>query len=349
MSEEKNTTIQATEIVQESLSDSVRALSPTRLVVKRFFRSRLSTVGLIIIIFLFLFSYVGPLFIPYKETQIFTIPTEVKVSSSESFKGADGVQYKYYDVSTGIDNYKAAPSKEHWLGTDTNGMDVFVRLMYGGRISLTISFIVIFIESLLGVIFGGISGYFGGKIDMLIMRIVDILNCIPTLPILLVLSSVLQAIPVSVIPVGHRIYYLMGFLTLIGWSGTARMVRGQILSLREQEYMVAAEATGISSSAKIFRHLVPNVMPQLIVQMTLGLGGIIIYESTLSYLGLGVQIPKAAWGTMISLADPSKGQSILQHYPNLWVPPGILIVLAVLAFNFVGDGLRDAIDPKMKR
>jgi peptide/nickel transport system permease protein len=150
-------------------------------------------------------------------------------------------------------------------------------------------------------------------------------------------------------PVGHRIYYLMGFLTIIGWSGIARMVRGQILSLREQEYMVAAEATGISAKAKIFRHLIPNVMPQLIVQMTLGLGGIILYEATLSYLGLGVQIPRAAWGTMISLADPSKGQSILQYYPNLWIPPGILIVLAVLAFNFVGDGLRDAIDPKMKR
>ena len=141
----------------------------------------------------------------------------------------------------------------------------------------------------------------------------------------------------------------MGFLTLIGWAGTARMVRGQILSLREQEYMVAAEATGISAKAKIFRHLIPNVMPQLIVQMTLGLGSIILYESTLSFLGLGVQIPKSAWGTMISLADPSKGQSILQYYPNLWIAPGVLIVLAVLAFNFVGDGLRDAIDPKMKR
>ncbi len=349
MSKENNTNVQAAELEHESLSDSVRALSPTRLVVKRFFRSRLSMVGLIIIIFLFLFSFVGPLLIPYRETQVFTIPTEVKVSTAESFTGADGKKYQYYDVSTGIDNYKSAPSKDHWLGTDTNGMDVFVRLMYGGRISLSISFLVIFLETILGVIFGGISGFFGGKIDMLIMRIVDILNCIPTLPVLIVLSSVLNAMPVSVMPVGHRIYYLMGFLTLIGWSGTARMVRGQILSLREQEYMVAAEATGISSKAKIFRHLIPNVMPQLIVQMTLGLGGVILYEATLSYLGLGVQIPKAAWGTMISLADPSKGQSILQYYPNLWIPPGILIVLAVLGFNFVGDGLRDAIDPKMKR
>lgn len=333
----------------ESLSDHVRALSPTRLVLKRFFRSRLSMVGLGILIFLFLFSYLGPFLIPYREEQIFPIDTTVKVSSQDTFIGADGEKYTYYDVSTGINKTLAKPSKEHWLGTDSNGMDVLVRLMYGGRISLTLSFLVVFLETLLGIIFGGISGYFGKTIDMIIMRLVDILNCIPTLPVLLVLSSVLKAIPTSVIPIGSRIYILMAFLTLIGWAGTARLVRGQILSLREQEYMVAAEATGIKASAKIFRHLIPNVMPQLIVQMTLGLGGVILYESTLSYLGLGVQIPKAAWGTMISAADPSRGQNILQYYPNLWVAPGILIVLAVLAFNFVGDGLRDAIDPRMKR
>lgn len=349
MSEKENSNVQTSEIAQESLSDSVRALSPGRLVIKRFFRSRLSMVGLFIIIALFIFCYIGPFFVPYREAQVFPIPTEVKVSTSESFKGADGEEYFYYDVSVGVEPYKAAPSISHWFGTDSNGMDTFVRLMYGGRISLTLSFLVVFLQSALGVLFGGFSGYFGGKIDMLIMRIVDIINCVPTLPILIVLASILQRVPVTVIPVGNRIFYIMGFLTIIGWSGTARMVRGQILSLREQEYMVAAEATGISAMSKIFRHLVPNVMPQLIVQMTLGLGGIILYESTLSYLGLGVQIPRAAWGTMISLADPSKGQNILQYYPNLWIPPGVLIVLAVLAFNFIGDGLRDAIDPKMKR
>lgn len=334
---------------EEFLSDRVRALSPSRLVIKRFFRSRLSMIGLIILIFLFLFSFVGPLFIPYGETQIFPIKTEVNVSASEKFIGADHENYIYFDVSAGTDYYKAAPSMDHILGTDTNGMDVFVRLMYGGRISLTISFIVVILESLIGIVFGGISGYCGGKIDMLIMRVVDSFICIPTLPVILVASAILRAVPMSIISVDERIYWLMAILTLLGWAGTARMVRGQILTLREQEYMVAANATGIRASAKIFRHLIPNVMPQLIVQMTLGLGSIILYESTLSYLGLGVQIPKAAWGTMISLADPSKGQNILQYYPNLWIAPGILIVLAVLGFNFVGDGLRDAIDPKMKR
>lgn len=349
MGKEKNAAVQENENENVSLSDSVRALSPTRLVMKRFFRSRLSVLGLVILISLFVFSFIGPLFIPYGEYEIFPIETPVNVAAAESFIGADGVKYQYYDVSTGINYYQAAPNSEHILGTDANGMDTFVRLMYGGRISLTLSFLVVFAEAIIGITLGGISGYCAGKVDMGIMRLVDIINCIPTLPLLLVVSSVLRAIPPDVIPVEARIYYLMGFLTLIGWSGIARMVRGQILTLREQEYMVAAEATGISAFAKIFRHLIPNVMPQLIVQMTLGLGSVIIYESTLSFLGLGVQIPRAAWGTMISMADPAKGQNILQYYPNLWIPAGVLIVLAVLGFNFVGDGLRDAIDPKMRR
>ena len=141
----------------------------------------------------------------------------------------------------------------------------------------------------------------------------------------------------------------MAFLTLMGWTGAARIVRGQILMLREQEYMLAAETTGLSATHKIFKHLIPNVMPQLIVSMTLGLGGIILYESTLSYLGLGVPFPRAAWGSMIALADPSKGQEILANYPNMWVPAGILIIVTVLGFSFIGDGLRDAFDPRMKR
>ena len=175
------------------------------------------------------------------------------------------------------------------------------------------------------------------------MRMVDLLYCLPSTPLLLVMSSVLDGQGVDP---GDKIYWLLGVLTIIGWAGTARLIRGQILGLREQEFMLAAEATGLSPMRKIFKHLIPNVMPQLIVSMTLGLGGVILMESTLSYLGLGIQIPYAAWGTMIGLA---KDPTILQYYGNLWIAPGILIVLAVLAFNFVGDGLRDAFDPKMKR
>ncbi len=240
-------------------------------------------------------------------------------------------------------NQLGAPSWEHWLGTDEQGMDVFVRLMYGGRISLTLGFVVIFLETILGIIFGGLAGYFGKWVDQLVMRIVDIFGCVPTFPILLILSAVLDGMEIDQ---RFRIYYLMIIMTLLGWSGVARVVRGQILFLREQEYMVAAEALGLSVSRKIFRHLLPNILPQLIVQMTLGLGGIILTESTLSYLGIGIPIPYAAWGTMISSAQKPE---ILQYYPNLWIPAGILIVCAVLAFNFIGDGLRDAFDPKASK
>lgn len=177
------------------------------------------------------------------------------------------------------------------------------------------------------------------------MRIVDIFTCIPTLPILLIASAVIQSWNID--PNSNtRIYILMVMITIFSWSGTARLVRGQILSLREQEYMIAAEVMGLPTHRKIFKHLIPNVMPQLIVSMTLGLGSVILYESTLSYLGLGVQLPKAAWGTMIATAnDPI----ILQYHVNMWLPAGILIVIAVLGFNFIGDGLRDAMDPKAKK
>ena len=141
----------------------------------------------------------------------------------------------------------------------------------------------------------------------------------------------------------------MAFISLISWPGTARLVRGQILSLREQEYMVAAEAMGYSTFRRIFKHLIPNVMPQLIVQMTLSLGGMIIYESSLSYLGFGVKAPNTAWGTILNIFQEQGGFDIAISNPLIWVPAGLCIVIAVLGFNFVGDGLRDALDPKARR
>ena len=242
------------------------------------------------------------------------------------------------------DNFLAPPSAEHILGTDNEGYDIFVRLMYGGRISLTVSFIAVFLITILGVVLGGVAGYFGGAVDNVIMRVSDVLMCLPGVPILLIISTILDA---SDIDAKYRIYLLMVYLTFISWTGTARLVRGQILSLREQEYMVAAEAMGYSTFRKIFKHLVPNVMPQLIVQMSLSLGSMILYEATLSYLNLGVKAPYAAWGTMINII--STNQNVLQNHWNVWVPAGICIVIAVLGFNFVGDGLRDALDPKARR
>lgn len=240
-------------------------------------------------------------------------------------------------------NEYASPSKDHLLGTDDKGMDVFVRLMYGGRISLLIGFIVVILETLIGIILGGIAGYFGGWVDQVIMRIVDIFNCIPTLPILLIASAVIDSWQLEA---DQRIYVLMVIITIFSWSGIARLVRGQILSLREQEYITATEVMGLPTWRKIFKHLIPNVMPQLIVSMTLGLGSVIMYESTLSYLGLGVQFPKAAWGSMISLVNNA---GVLEYHPNVWLPAGVMILIAVLGFNFVGDGLRDAMDPKARK
>ena len=237
-----------------------------------------------------------------------------------------------------------APSATHLLGTDANGMGVLARVMYGGRISLLVGFVVVFIEMLLGVIMGGIAGYFGGWVDNIIMRLVDVFYCIPTMPILIITGALFDELNMNY---KVRLIWLMAILGILGWAGVARLVRGQILSLREQEFMVAAEASGLSTSRRIFKHLVPNVMPQLIVQATMGLGGVIITESTLSFLGLGVKHPLATWGNMMN--NITQKVEYLSAYAYIWVPIGCLICLAVIAFNFVGDGLRDAFDPKMKR
>ncbi len=241
-----------------------------------------------------------------------------------------------------IDTY-AKPSKAHLVGTDANGMDLLARLMYGGRISLLIGFVVVIIEVIIGVIIGGIAGYFGGWIDTVLMRLVDVIYCIPSMPLYLILGSVMDHYRASPTV---RIYMLCVVMSIIGWVGIARIVRGQILSLREQEFMVAAEATGVRVSRRIFKHLVPNVVPQLIVFATMGLGEVILAEATLSFLGLGIKYPAASWGSIINAVNDSY---VMTNYLFVWVPAGLMILLTVLAFNFIGDGLRDAFDPKMKR
>ena len=339
-----------TEVVEsesQEKEETYKEMSPMKLILRRFFRSRLSVVGLVILVFLFAFAFLGPVvYNQWGETEVDRTQVITYIDVEKTYINEFGEEITVIQrLEIASDNLKAAPSWDHLLGTDEKGMDIFTRLMYGGRISLLIGFIVVILETILGVILGGIAGYFGGKVDQLIMRIVDVFNCIPTLPILLIASAVLDSLSRYIDP-SNRIYFLMLIITIFGWSGCARMVRGQILSLREQEFIVATEVMGLPTWRKIFKHLIPNVMPQLIVNMTLGLGSVILYESTLSYLGLGVQVPYAAWGTMIS---SSKDPVILSYYMNMWLPAGILIVLAVLGFNFVGDGLRDAMDPKSKK
>lgn len=350
---------------ENALDKNVRLLSPARMVFRRFFRSKLSIIGLVMIVALFLFSWFGPIvYQVWGETQedrngkYDYYPQEIVVreklldENGEPLLDANGNQmygdelYTYWQLRVSHEpiNILAPMSPEHIFGTDKSGMDVFTRLMYGGRISLSISFIAVFAVTILGIIFGGLSGYFGGWVDNIIMRICDILMCLPSLPIMLIIGTLFDAWGIDP---KYRIYLLMLFLTLISWPGTARLVRGQILFLREQEYMVAAEAMGFSTTRKIFKHLVPNVLPQLIVSMTLSLGSMILQEAALSYLNLGVKAPYAAWGTMINVVN--EDPNVLANYFNVWGPPGICIIIAVLGFNFVGDGLRDALDPKARR
>ena len=324
---------------------NLKLMSPMQMVLRRFFRSKLSIIGLVMIVSLFLFCWVGPLFYNQWDPSSADYSARVEHTPIKELVNADGLGFAQIIETEKIGEVKAKPSAEHPLGTDETGYDVLARLMSGGKISLTISFMAVFIITILGVIFGGIAGYFGGAVDTVIMRICDILMCLPGFPILLILGTILDA-PEYGIDQQYKIYYLMGFLTLISWSGTARLVHGQILSLREQEYMVAAEAMGYSTGRKIFKHLIPNVMPQLIVSMTMSLGSMILYEASLSFLGMGAPAKYAAWGTMIQAATKT---DILTNHFNIWGPPGLCIIIAVLGFNFVGDGLRDALDPKMRR
>lgn len=325
------------------LDKNIKLMSPGRMVVRRFLRSKLSIAGLVMLIALFTFCWLGPVF--YNKWQE-DIPDRTGANAYEEYEITDEDGNTFYQmIITGKPiNSLEKPSANHILGTDKTGLDVFVRLMYGGRRSLIISFLAVFLTSALGIIMGGISGFYGGVVDNIVMRICDILMCLPTLPLMLIIGTVLDANGVSQV---YYIYLLMGVLSLFSWPGMARLVRGQILFLREQEYMVAAEAMGFSTPRKIFKHLIPNILPQILVSMTLSLGSMILYESTLSYLNLGVPAPKASWGNMVTII--SEDQNVLKNYFNVWGPPGICIIIAVLGFNFIGDGLRDALDPKQRR
>ena len=311
--------------------------TPGALIMKRFLKNKLAVVGLAIIGFILVFCLVGPFFSPYGEYEIFykdANGNEISIDSEE----ATGEQQSGLEI-----NLKAPMSKKHLLGTDADGRDVFTRLMYGGRISLMFGFCVVILELLIGVALGGIAGYYGKWVDMVIMRIVDVFYCVPFLPLMLMTSGVMASMK---IPAQQKIYVLMIIMGSLKWASVARLVRGQILSIREMEYMQAAKACGLKTSRIIIKHLIPNVTSIIIVMATMDLGSVILTESTLSFLGVGLSFPYASWGNMVNAVTNSV---IMQNYVNIWLPPGIAILLLVMAFNFVGDGLRDAFDPKMKR
>jgi peptide/nickel transport system permease protein len=228
------------------------------------------------------------------------------------------------------------PTAQHWLGGDRSGRDVWSRVVYGTRVSLVVGFGAVGLYVLIGTLLGLISGFAGGAIDQLLMRLTDTVLSIPTLLLVIAFASV----------VGPSLYSVIAAIGLLGWPGTARMVRGQVLSLREAEFVMSARALGARSRYIVVRHLLPNIFGPLTVVATFGVASAILLEAALSFLGLGVQPPTPSLGDMINQA---RAPSVLHDIPWLWIPPGIVIAVTVLAVNFVGDGLRDALDPRSTR
>lgn len=238
----------------------------------------------------------------------------------------------YSDQNLSLTN--KPPSAEHWFGTDNLGRDLFIRVLYGARISLAIGFVASLINLAIGVIYGGLAGFLGGRTDRIMMNIVDILYGIPVLLYVILLMVVLQ-------PGLTNIFIALG---IAYWLGMARIVRGQILSLKEQEYVLAAQALGASTWRILFRHLIPNCLGPIIITMTLAIPEAIFTEAFLSFIGLGVAAPMASWGVLAS-----EGVTSLRSYPFQLFFPALAISITMLAFNFLGDGLRDALDPRVRR
>ncbi len=359
---------------------SEKPLSQGQLIWRRFRRHRLGMIGSAVVIFLFFLAAFADFIGPYAsgtEHRRFSYapPTPIRFFHEGKFIGpfVYGIKRErdpetfetiYTEDRTQIypiklfvrgDRYKLlglfetdvhlfgtgeppdSPGQVFLFGTDIWGRDLFTRTLIGGRISLAIGPAVVLITIILGAFFGGLSGYFGGWVDMLMQRVIEVLQSFPTLPLYLALSAILPAN----LPNWARVAGIIAIFSVVGWTGLARVLRGQLLALREMEFALAARAMGASHLRVIFRHLLPNTFSYLIVSATLAIPGLIIAEATLSFLGLGIKEPLTSWGELLSDAQE---WSALSTHPWLMIP-GVFIVIAVLAFNFMGDALRDAVDP----
>lgn len=274
---------------------------------RRFRANRLALLGLVIVTLLVIIAALANVLAPYDPTF--------------SLRGMRG----------------AMPSAEHLLGTDTNGRDLLSRVLYGARIALAVGIGATLLQLVIGVTLGAIAGYFGGWTDTLLSRLIDTLMAMPVLALLTLLASVLRD---KEIPSVLLTVMVIGFT---GWSRFARVVRADVMSLKNRDFVIAAQSSGVKPMRIIFRHMLPNVLSPVIVLASLGIGGIIILEAALSFLGLGVRPPTPSWGVILS-----DGRSFITNYPHIVVSPGVMIVITVLAFNFFGDGLRDALDPKQR-
>ncbi len=284
---------------------SQKVESFSRLVFRRFRRHKLAIVGSCVMLALITVSLFAPILAPFP-------PNEMHLSEVVGGK-------------------PIAPGARFWLGTDNLGRDTLSRCMYGARVSLLVGFAATAISVAIGVLLGCLAGYYGGWVDMLVVRVIEILTCIPSFFLLIALNVLLGASTRNVI-------LILGFL---GWMGIARQIRAQFLSLREQEFVQAARALGLRDGAIAFRHLLPNALTPVIVAATMGIAGNIMAESGLSYFGFGIKEPTASWGSMLKQA-----MQYMREAPWLAIFPGLLISLTALALNFIGDGLRDALDPR---
>lgn len=284
-----------------------RSLSPSQLAMRRFLRNKLALVGLFLMV---IFILIG-IFAPYIATQDPTVSNLSQVYSK--------------------------PSSEHYLGTDASGRDNFSRLIFGTRISLTVGFTAMIFTLVIGLVLGSLAGYYGGKVDAVIMRATDLMLTIPFLLLVLTIIAILQKVSIGIFVV------IIAFTT---WPNITRILRGTFLSLREKEFILGARSIGCSDFRIITKHFLPNAIGPIIVNATLTMATMIVIESALSFIGFGIPEPTPTWGNMI---DEARQIRVLTKFPEAWIPPGAAILLTVLAINFIGDGLRDAFDPKGKR
>jgi peptide/nickel transport system permease protein len=279
-----------------------RSDSPGRLALRRLIRHRLAVPGLVVIAIMIILALLGD-------------------------------EFRAYDQNLRPGYTNRPPDGQFLLGTDALGRDILSRLLVGGRISIAVAFVSVALATLIGTAVGVAAGFFGGRVDNVLMRVVDIVLSFPAILLLLVVSAL----------VGPGVFTLMLIIAVVSWAPASRIVRGQILSLREATFVEAARVIGVSDARMIRSHILPNIVAPLIVFATFGVATVIIFEASLSYLGLGVQAPTPSWGNMLNVA---RSITALEQYPWQWVPPATFIVLMVLSVNFVGDGLRDALDQR---
>ena len=288
-------------------SPQLQAVAPadslTSKAIRRFFRHKLAVFGLIVLLTLIALAIFAPFLSRHS-------PNDLNLRAM-----------------------RQPPSMEHWLGTDGTGRDIWARILYAGRISLSVGLVAVSISMIVGGIIGSVAGFVGGKTDMLLMRLTDMVMTFPSLVVIIVVAAAM----------GPSVYNAMIVIGLLTWPSIARLVRSQFLTLREQQFDLAARSIGVSRRDIAFKHIFPNTVSTIAVAVTIGVASVILLEASLSFLGLGVQAPTPSWGNMLRDAQ---SLNILEAMPWIWLPPGIMIALAVVSINFIGDGLRDALDPR---